>query len=229
MTILKQINVCCTSGVKKDEYGAVIYGLEKILNEVGSELIIRSYGSKVYKDYGDYCSPDWYQNKALTKIERGYGQQVNAVVISDLLLTEPYQMPNPHYDLFITDKDLRLPEEENNFVFGINLLRTNVLSIRRLRGYKNSYAAIAVLTAHEFGHNKGLVTRNVNAASGGYKTFHCKGEKGPCLMEQVNVRGCRDIIKQAELVYPLRNWLCADCKEETRLNKTRSLINRIPY
>ena len=94
----------------------------------------------------------------------------------------------------------------------------NIISIVRFRHWikdeKLRYASLAAMGAHEFGHNLDLVDRRINIGDGGYKEWHCNGEQGHCIMEQVNVEGCLSIEEHTKTLSGRKNLLCETCSEE---------------
>lgn len=220
----KDMYLCRTIGVQDNEYNAIKYGLQKVISETDKTIIIHDFGN--YQIDGDeFNSPDWYQEKALTKRDRGFGRQVSASLIDSLLREEPFQKQNPHFDVLVIDKDLttKMNDPENNFIFGYGPYPNNIMSIKRflhwIQNNRLRYESLAVLAAHEFAHNLDLVGRNFNIGREGYKEGHCNAERGFCLMEQVNVDGARAIWEQAPLLFERENWLCPDCTEEISVKR----------
>ena len=213
-----------TSGVDVDDYKAIKSGVQKIIDETGRRIQIRDYGDFSLHN-GNFGSTDWYQREALTRKNKGLGRQVSAGMLDHLLRTEPYQQQTPHFDFFVVDKDLttHARDIENNLIFGYGPYPNNIVSTRRFRKYMPDSGirqiSLAVLAAHEIGHNLDLVGRNFNIGTDGYTVGHCNGEKGPCLMEQVNVPGQRTISHQARLLVSRSNWLCPDCTDEVRYKR----------
>ena len=80
------------------------------------------------------------------------------------------------------------------------------------------------MAAHEIGHVFGLTHRSWNRGLAGMCVGHCAGEKGPCLMEQVDVPGQRTALQQARKVIVEENWLCGDCTEEVEMRRRAILI-----
>jgi hypothetical protein len=159
------------------------------------------------------------------KRDRGFGIQISARKVDSLLRNEPFQKENPHFDVMIIGMDLTtgMNDPQNNFIFGYGPYPNNIVSVKRFMHWiKDPHlreAALAILGAHEFGHNLDLVSRNFNVGTEGYKAGHCNGDSGPCLMEQVNVPGARNIEAQARLIYSKSKWLCPDCSEEIEFKK----------
>ena len=215
-----------TKEVPVEGYSIIRQAIGKIIAETRSNLRITDYGSfKLHN--GDYGSPDWYQGQALTGSDKGFGQQVDAVGIDRLLRSEPYQRDHPHYDVMVVDKDLRTDSDDNNFVYGIGSFPNVVLSTRRfmnIRDTNDRLASLANLAAHELGHVLGLTHRSWNRGTSGMCVGHCAGEKGPCLMEQVDVPGQRTAVKQARKVIVRENWLCEDCTEEIEMRR-KAILN----
>lgn len=216
---------CRTNKVPMPEYEALITGFQKIIKEAGRHITIHNYGN-FNLGYDQYGSPDWYQQKALTRREKGLGVQASATELDSLLRSEPFQKQNPHFDAMIIDMDLTTDQNdpENNFIFGYGPYPNNIISVKRFMHWIKDpslrQASLAILGAHEFGHNLDLVHRNFNTGAEGYKIGHCNGEKGPCLMEQVNVPDARSIDEQASLLIDRDTWLCHDCNDEIQFKSS---------
>lgn len=218
--------VSSSSGVLNSEFESIIKGIEKIALEVSKTLRITPSGNFQFHN-GDFGSADWYVRQAMTNVNHGFGPQVSANLLDQLLRAEPYQQQESHFDFFITAQDLRTRENDaqNNFIFGYGPYPNNILSVKRFRDIQDPslrYLSLAILAAHEFGHNLDLLCRNFNIGSDGYQAGHCLGEKGPCLMEQVNIAGCKSIEEQARILAHFDNWLCEDCLSEVS-NKAEAL------
>ena len=227
--IRSEMYFCRTTGVPLPEYEALLFGFQKIINETERNVTVRNFDNQSWGN-GDYGSPDWYQNEALTSIDNGYGRQVSAFVLQKLLWEEPYQAENPHFDALIVDRDLIFCEGDGgNFIFGYGPYPFNIISVNRFINWiKDSVLrqiSLSIIGAHEFGHNLDLVNRSFNIGTEGLKAGHCNGENGPCLMEQMNVEGCRNVDEQARLIYNREKWLCIDCTAEIE-TKRNDLIKR---
>ncbi|MDD2907443.1 MAG: hypothetical protein PHH98_02265 [Candidatus Gracilibacteria bacterium] len=225
--VRSSIIISRTDLVEESESDAIKFGIIKFLKEIGSILNIVDIGN--YKlGNQPYGSADWYQEQAKTSTNKGLGEQVNGDKIFQLLLTEPYQKNSPHYDFMIVDKDMRINDPNNNFVFGIGGYPNNVLSTRRFKNYIKDvslrYMSFSIAAAHELGHNFDLTNRTFNTGKEGYHLGHCMGKSGSCLMEQSNV-GNKTIETITRDIFDRQNWLCGDCKEEIafRISKIREL------
>lgn len=223
-----------TAGVPEAEYAPILAGFHRLISEVRSVIQLVDFGNMAFAQEGDFSSPEWYQNRATTKIDAGFGPQVSAVELDRLLRIEPFQRQRPHFDLMVIDRDLRTASNDfgNNFIFGYGPYPNNIISIRRFLRYIPDAPlrrlALSVLAAHELGHNFYLTRRNFNIGKNGYKFGHCNGESGPCLMEQVNVPETRDIQDQARIIAPRGRWLCPDCTEEIWL-RSENVRSRIGF
>ena len=82
----------------------------------------------------------------------------------------------------------------------------------------NSSSASFVIPLNEL--TKEQIDLIKNHVTEGYKRGHCNGESGPCLMEQVNIKGVRDIDEQTKLIIDRENWLCPVCTDEIQFKKT---------
>lgn len=197
-----------TSGVDQEDYDAVIEAAEKFLAEVQSQLTLQDHGNFYLHD-GPYGSADWYPSGTAV-LPSG---QVGTERLMIRLQEEPYQQAAPHRDFFVLDQDLT-NESGTNFVYGGNNGIHSILSTHRFKQLAPDVRKLVLqfLTAHELGHGFGLVGRSHNMRE--ILGKHCAGQKGPCLMEQVDVAGSRTAVEQAELVIPQERWLCEDCQHE---------------
>lgn len=179
--------------------------MHRILEETGRQLVLKDYGV-FHAGKGPYGSPEWYEHQALTTKNRGLGEQVSAIELDTLLRSEPYQKEHPHFDVFVLNRDLTTTQEDttNNYIFGYGPYPNNIVSTTRFQLLMPTdsirHAALQIIGAHEFGHTIALVHRDFNTGTQGYQLVHCIGEKGPCLMEQVNVPGCKTMEEQAKLL-----------------------------
>ena len=219
-----EIYFCRTNGVPESEYEAIIAGFERIINETGRTLTLKNFGAYTLNN-DPYGSPDWYQTSALTRRDKGFGTQVSAAALDELLRNEPFQKQNPHYDVMIVDRDLTtmLDDTKNNFIFGYGPYPNNIISVKRfMRWFKDPalrQVCLAVIGAHEFGHNLELVRRSYDLDHGELREGHCSGRAGPCVMEQTQVEGRRTIDEQARLLVEQEHWLCDSCIEEIYFRK----------
>lgn len=222
--VRKDIYFSRTSDVPTPEYEAVKSGFARIVSESGRSVGMKDFGC-FRSGTGAYSSPDWYQEQAMTGRDRGFGLQVSAADLDALLRNEPYQRQNPHMDVLVVGKDMTttMNNTDNNFIFGYGPYPNNIISVKRFLNWFKDPAlrqkCISILSAHEFGHNLGLVRRNFNIGDERYKRGHCNGKVGPCLMEQVNVPGARNIDVQARLLWGRNKLLCPDCSDEVKFKK----------
>ncbi len=212
-----------TSDVPDDSYDLAVQGLERIIDETGRNISVMQEESRIAPEY---MPPDWYQEETMMDKQYLHGLQANAGDIIDLLRS--HNTTNDHFVVLITSADLTSGEEGNNFVFGLSSYPFVVISARRFLDWKavgkDNYPveiydrALSLMAAHEFGHYLDLVQRNFNSwrNTGTLVDRHCKGENGPCLMQQSNVdiEGCNTILEQAELIFSRDRWLCPDCAAE---------------
>jgi len=224
--VRSEIYCCRTNGVPVPEYKAILFGLEKLISETGVSLKLVDH-----KNYNlgniPFGNPDWYQQQALMSRDMGFGRQANATEIWALLRKEPFQEKNQHFDLIVIDQDLTMHPNvpDNNYIFGLGGFPNNIISVKRFLHTISDplfrQQCLAVMGAHEFGHNLDLVHRKFNTGdvSNTYKKGHCDGEQGPCLMEQVNVPGTRTIQEQTKTILGRGNWLCPDCGDEINVKK----------
>ena len=222
-----------TSGVKPLEAEAIFAGIKKLIEEVRSNITIINHGYKHINTHnGKYQNPNWYQEQAVINREMGFGQQFDGSKLLTLLSEEIWQHPpyTPHMDMMVCDCDMTgwdiTNQEYGSFAYGIGRYPNSVMSVKRfrdtIRDPKLLQAALAVTAAHELGHNFSLVNRNFNQTE--KLGSHCNGKSGPCLMEQVDVGGCRTMEQNARLLINRERWLCKDCLEEAA-EKRGMLIN----
>jgi len=211
-----------TSGVEAQEATGILQGIRRVIQEVGSKIQVKNFGAFHVND-GPYGNSDWYQRQAQTNTNTGYGPQIDANRLDELLRTEPYQKHTPHMDAMAFDQDMTAIESgaKYNFIYGSARYPHYVMSVKRFRTRIKDPAlrqiALSVIAAHELGHNFGLVGRNFNCIN--KLGLHCNGQCGPCLMEQVDVSGCRTIEAQTRAIVDRSRWLCNDCLEETNYKR----------
>jgi len=209
-----------TSGVEERESAAILAGIQKIIADVGSRIKVKNFGAFNLGN-GPFENTDWYQTRALLQRQRGHGRQISDITLDLLLRDEPYQKQHPHLDVMAFDHDMTSGEPDNNFVYGSARYPNYVMSVRRFRDRIKDQdlcqMALAVIAAHELGHNFGLVGRNFNWVN--KLGSHCNGGQGPCLMEQVDFPGCRTIENQTRSIIGRTRWLCEDCLEEAAFKK----------
>lgn len=219
--VRKVVFACRTRAVDRQDYDALLSGAHRIIEETGRQVTLSDYGI-FHAGKGPYGNPEWYEQQALTTKSRGLGEQVSACKLDKLLRSEPYQQQHPHFDIFVLNRDLTTTQEDttNNFIFGYGPYPNNIISTTRfvlwMPHARERRAALQIIGAHEFGHTLDLVHRNFNTGREGYQLGHCAGEKGSCLMEQVNVPGCKSMQEQARLLAGRKNLLCEDCTDEVR-------------
>ncbi|MBW3021285.1 hypothetical protein KY328_00025 [Candidatus Woesearchaeota archaeon] len=196
---LDTINIYQTPGVRDSELASAFTGIERFIDELGLPIKIEI---KVY--------PDESLRKALTPRNLGYGPQLDCSVIADLLSEEDL------FKLVLVSNDLYTGRPDNNFIYGQRHFPNAVMSVRRMQHLDEDlkHESIAQIAAHEFGHNLDLVGRNYNSGTQGYTIKHCAGEKGPCLMEQVDVPGCKTSLELVQLLTD--RYLCPDCTHEIK-------------
>jgi len=225
-----------TSGVRPLEAEAIFAGIRKLIEEVRSNITIINRGYQHINTHdGKYQNPNWYQEQAAINRDMGFGQQVDGSKVLTLLSEEIWQHPpyQPHMDVMACDKDItgynKAAGEYADFAYGIMRYPyslNSVMSVKRfrdtIRDPKLLQAALAVTAAHELGHNFSLVNRNFNQTD--KLGSHCNGKSGPCLMEQLDTGGSRNMKENARLFINRQRWLCKDCLEEAA-EKREMFIN----
>ncbi len=165
---LVPIYVMNTSNVPTEEAQAGFQGVMDAARASGQRREVVNFGSERWVA-GDYGSSDWYVEEAFRRQQfsrnLGHGPQLVTRSVTRLFIEEPWQQ-NPHWEVFIVNRDLTSGEPDNNFVFGeTNVdLRASVQSVTRLmnevpRGQLR-LSMIRRLLAHEVGHMFGLPGRN---------------------------------------------------------------------
>ena len=143
------------NSVSELEHRAVLDGINETVQAAGvaGEVEVKDFG---YWDQGpgDYESAEWYVAKAMKHgFDKGYGTQIDASRLLNLLNTEPWQSMKMHKDIFVTGRDLYCAGL--NFIIGMARPGFGtVISPVRFRGLnkKAGYECVKTETMHEFGH-----------------------------------------------------------------------------
>ena len=179
-----------------------------------------------------YASWDWYQNTSLIEQWRGYGQQVDAGIISNKLQSEPHRRTEPHIDVALFDRDftVKLNGGLLNFVFGISSPSLGcILSVARFIKINNRnirQLTFRRMVHHEFGHILGLVYRSQNCGTSGLEKNHCAGQRGPCAMRQTY--SVEELIKKTLEEVRVKVILCPDCINEVQSYFPKRVIKISP-
>ena len=201
-----------SSDVPSAEAQAAAQGVYDVVKASGQNRQVINLGSKAWSN-GDYSSADWYLNNALRMQhearDKGHGQQVSVRSIENQFIEEPWQA-NPHWEVFIVNKDLYM-DDTTNFVFGAtdSGFAASVQSVRRfideIPEEKFKLEMIRRLLRHEVGHMFGLPGRNFNVEQeqklGSHCTNICTMRQGMSIPEwakltqeesRQNVHFCKD-------------------------------------
>ncbi len=212
---LVPLYVSWTSDVPIFEAGAALEGVHDVVIASKQAREVYTFGSQQFGQ-GEYSSPDWYVEKALSnqhlRRDAGYGSQVVPRFIISLFHQEPWQS-QPHWEVFILNRDLNAGEPGNNFVFGETdtSFPASVQSIRRLMVEVSdpSLRALMVrrLLRHEVGHMFGLTSRNfsVEEKLGKHCTNVCTMRQGLSVQEWT---------AQAKEEERIGVHFCGDCQHE---------------
>ena len=160
------VYISWTSGVNADQARVTIEAVREVLALAQQNRGVKIFGSGRWSQ-GDYSSADWYQTRAATNRDLGYGPQTNADQIINLMWYEPWQKAEGHLDVMVVDQDTWAGVGTNNSVFGLTFPHlAMVQSVARfndpgplaptlLRVFKR-------VIHHEFGHLLGAPNRHTN-------------------------------------------------------------------
>ncbi len=135
-----------------------------------------------------FNSVDWYVSQSMDSTRN----QVNAQHLLALFYCEPWQDSEKHIDLFITNRDLFVPE--TNFVLGLALANSGmVISGHRFSNLSQSLAieCLKTLTMNKMGHVLGIVpeyrTISVEESLGKHCTNQCIMRQGLTVQDWVQI------------------------------------------
>lgn len=188
---LVPIYLMWSSDVPSAEAQAAAQGVYDAVNASGQKRQVVNLGLSPWSK-GDYSSADWYIDKALRiqneTRDKGHGKQVNVSNLMNQFYEEPWQ-EKPHWEVFITNKDLYM--QGTNFVFGATNpdFAASVQSLKRLIDEipegELRREMIRRLLRHEVGHMFGLPGRNfkVEEKLGSHCTNICTMRQGMSIPE----------------------------------------------
>ncbi len=163
---MKAISIMWTEGVEEIEAVSAVLGIQQIVGtmlQASRERGLFLPGPRIYP-FGTWVVPSTPQGDpywgAQWYIDQSYDSDLGQVISSrflELVLAEPWQQLDPHYDLAIIDQDLAGGETPwETSVLGIAIPgKATVVSVHHLRGIddlKLRLLAIQRLVAHHFGH-----------------------------------------------------------------------------
>lgn len=218
-TNIRPVFVMCEEGVSSPQLGAVIKGIREVLEigDIEREVEVRSLG--IWRDLGyhketvlvAWKSVDWYVDDARRATPHQTGQ-INGDRFITLLLNEPWQELEPHYDVVVLRSDLWA--EGTNFVIGLAVKGyATVISVNRFQALpmKEQLDCITTEAAHEVGHVFGLVsderTENVEMSLGKHCTNRCTMRQG------LNVPTDWQAITRDRLRHGM---FCAQCEKDLK-------------
>jgi predicted Zn-dependent protease len=151
---LRPIYITATSDVTAQELHAVENGVKTLLSTIGAsdKIPVKNFGNWNYGK-GDFESANWYVNETLLNNQAGHGRQVDASRLLSLMHDEPWQKSAPHYEVFVTGRDL--------FQLGLTFLTGltrpefgTVISTKRFKKLDPQliYECTKTETMHELGH-----------------------------------------------------------------------------
>jgi len=208
----KYLYITIDERTPENDKGKVIISLEILLRRYEREagVSIRRYyfyGPWCKNPDHPYCRPQYYIENC-----RDRNGKINANCIFNLSRNEPWQQTNPHYDIYIIDKDIIYDgNPSTNFLFGATIpailsngqinpgFAGSVLSIgilKKFYGLDWWETAFSIIAAHELGHLFGLPNPNSQYYIGYNHPYarenrlyanHCSYEY--CAMRQINAGG----------------------------------------
>lgn len=111
----RPIHVSNTSEVPIDYMNVVLKSTKEVLKITEVDLPVKFFGS-FNLGSGDFESANWYIRSSWNP-ERN---QADADRILNRMMSEPYRKREPHYDVFITGRDLYDgSRQDNRFMFGL--------------------------------------------------------------------------------------------------------------
>lgn len=214
------VYVSWTKGIESWEAETMVAGMRTMLSFASLKPKVEILGFK--ESFGDYRSPDWYQDNYLIS-SLGKQIQIDAGKLWIAIQQETWRWKNPHIAFMIFDKDMTkqivYPDGKRgwlNFIFGQggkDLGTTiSVYRFRQLIQDKEQYCLVLrMIAAHEFGHILGLVSRQTETADrrGGLYENHCSNL---CVMHQV--MGVKEALRLALDLEKDGVFLCPDCQKE---------------
>ena len=219
---LVPLYVTWTRDVPQIEAQAALQGVFDVVAASGQRREVLAFGPQQFGQ-GEYSNSDWYVEEAYNRQhlrrDLGYGPQVVPSNIISLFHQEPWQR-EPHWEVFILNRDLTSGEPDNNFVFGETNISfpASVQSIRRLIVEVSDpvlrASMVRRLLRHEVGHMFGLTNRNfhVEEKLGKHCTNICTMRQGMSVPEWA---------QQAVQEERLGIHFCGDC--QTELSTSRFL------
>ena len=219
---LVPIYVTWTSDIPQAEAQAALQGVLDVTTASGQRREVFALGSQKF-GRGEFSSTDWYAEKALEdqtlRRDVGYGLQIVPSNIIRLFHQEPWQA-QPHWEVFILNRDLNSGEADNNFVFGETDVSfpASIQSIRRLTvevtDPKLRASMVRRLLRHEVGHMFSLT----------YRSFNVEEKLGKHCTNICTMRQGMSVGEWAEQTLQEENrgiHFCCDCLNE--LNASRFL------
>ncbi|MFA6397638.1 MAG: hypothetical protein WDK96_02210 [Candidatus Paceibacterota bacterium] len=186
-TITRPVYIMFDKEVEPLYTKAVLQGINTILRFANVEGRLPAHNFGVWRNNNwrqgvnltEWNSIDWY----IQRVERQSRQgQLDGDKLLLLLMTEPWQKNNRHYDVLVTNKDLYT--EGCNFCIGLAIHEFGtIISTNRFQNLNpnQAYECIVTETIHEMGHVFGLIPhtrkKNVENSLG----LHCTNK---CVMRQ---------------------------------------------
>ena len=204
---IKPVYISNTKGVPREFMEGVIDTVKDIVVRANVKLPVKYFGD-FNLGSGPYGSADWYVKQTWNKVRN----QINARELLKLMISEPFQQNEKHYDIFVTDHDLWAGDDENNFVCGLTYYGFGtVQSIARLHLNRENFNTI---TYHEMAHIFGTPNNNRKNISFAYGGGHCTDPY--CSMQQSNIPGHPTIQTVTKNRIQKGNPYCADCLQDLR-------------
>jgi predicted Zn-dependent protease len=176
----KPVNVVHQAGVSAELVQVVLEAIAELLALGNADLPVRNFGA--WEQNGEqYGGVEWYLDTARRMGSRQ--NQIHAGKLLTLMWNEPYQVSEPHYDVFIVNEDLY--DDGCNYVIGCAIHNFGtVISVNRFLGLEAKLRRECVRTEalHEIGHVFGLIpearTANVEMSLGKHCTNTCTMRQG---------------------------------------------------
>lgn len=163
---MRPIYVIFQNGVSEYQQKAVLNGIRIVLDEVQVNVSVKPFGVWRHRNWllpngelASHMSVDWYVKVGQEKSQKP--GQLHAGAISNVLLDDPWQRGEPHWDVTVFRTDLY--DEGCNFVLGEARFNHQCLvSVHRFLDFpaEVQFECIATTVAHELGHVFGLVHKN---------------------------------------------------------------------
>lgn len=155
---MKKIFISWDNDITESEADAIICGVNQ-MSVICRERKFVVYGANSWSS-GSYSSGQWYVDHA----QRTVTGQVDGDSLVDLLQSEPWQVTEPHIDVFFTSEDLTARDRGRylNYCFGLAdvVAGISVQSVARFRHLSVHERKLCIerVFRHEIGHLLGMAS-----------------------------------------------------------------------